>query len=248
MIAAIVSLAAAAAPAVSQTPADGPLGRDEVLLEVEAAGTARVRAEIATVSVPLFTTAATPAAARALHGALQERVKSATRKVGIRPEDMRLGASGSPMGFVGNEAYEQLAGWSVAAGENQEAPQAIESQIFEIRLRDPRMFEALRIALEEAGVRRVPEPAYSLPDDRAVLRAAKADALRNARAEAEAYAQASGMRVRRMVRISERESGDLAKAASLATQLKAFQGKPRSPTPDYEASAVVSVDFVLGPE
>jgi uncharacterized protein YggE len=104
-------------------------------------------------------------------------------------------------------------------------------------------------------VEEVESPTYSLSDDRPARRAARAEALEQANADAEAYAAGLGLRVARVVRVTERiglESLSLLSDAServrLAMRSPVAAGASEGREPEIRTSVVVGVDFALAPQ
>jgi uncharacterized protein YggE len=231
----------AAAPVSAQSRAAPTLNPGELLLEIDAGGASHMPADQAMLRVPLISRGGTSTEARQANEALGARLLSAARSAGIRDADARIvPASGTRWGFVGNEAYENFA---AAAPDIQRT--SVASTLLEIRLRDPSRFDALRAALERAGAEDVPDPDYSLEDDIAARRAAKADALRNARAEAEAYARTLGMRVVRIIRVSERGNASFGDSEGLQILYRQMMGAKSGRADDVETDVRISVDFAL---
>jgi len=147
------------------------------------------------------------------------------------------------MGFIGNEAD------SVTLPSDMIGPgmsdQHVSNRILEVLIRNPAEAARIRDAMESAGVRSISQPFYEVADGDAAHAAARADGLRRARANAEAYAAAANMRVVRMLRISDRTT-----AESLQwTMIMAMSGgrRPAGSGTDVETQEHVSVDFALAP-
>lgn len=210
----------------------------ELLLELDVDGIARSRADKVTLSIPLVSTGGTSAEARRINQALGARALAAARSAGIGEADATIVPRRS-RGFPGNDAIE-----SMLAAQNPERTHGA-STFLEIRLRDPSRFEALRDALEAAGVEDVPDPQFSLADDGAARRSAKADALQRASEEAEIYARNLGMRVDHMLRVSERVSlnfGDYDSAQTLYLRMLGLAGAEGG---EVETRVRLAVDFAL---
>ena len=177
-----------------------PLSAEEVLLELEVTGVARAPGDVARIVVPLNRTGRTPADARAALETETGRILAAAARAGVAREDMQVHpAQGMRAGFVGNGfADESLMGVDALPAR---APHHTATAAVEIRLRDPNSFDRVREAVETVEAS-VPDPVFTLSDRTAAWREARADALRKARAEADDYARAIGMRVGRLVRVS----------------------------------------------
>lgn len=219
----------------------------EVLLEVDALGTSVAAPDRARIQLSFTSRAATPQASRAAVQALVRQATDAARAAGVAPADiLPPRASGPAIGFVGNEApeaYELPAQAATQIGERVH----VATRRLDILVRDPARAEQMRDALERAGVENVSGPFYELSDDRAARREARARAIADARARAEDFAAAAGLRVGRIVRISERLASDSAGWTVLAAMVERSP-QSRSGTMSVETQAHVSVDFALAPQ
>jgi hypothetical protein len=243
------AMALAAAPAAAQSLAPVALGPGEVLLEIGVRGRSVTQATSATLAVSVVGRGATAAAARADNEARSQRLIAAARAAGVRSEDVSRGPARFYPGFVGNEAMEEDASIGFVSDPRPQAPPGAQTErsTVKIRLRDFSSFERLRDALEAAGAEDVPMLVYELGDQAVARQAAKADALRNARAEAAAYAKDLGMRIQRLVRVSDRiPPGE--RTPTMADVFRLFIGEGESATREIETTADIAVDFVLGPE
>jgi uncharacterized protein YggE len=128
-------------------------------------------------------------------------------------------------------------------------PEFILSSAVEVRLRNLDKVAELTQALQEAGVEIYADPVYAPGDQSAARRTARAEAMATARADAEAYAASLGLRVVRVVRVTERMGLDLVSLlvnnASLLTSM--FQ-PARAQGPEIPTFVTVGVDFALGPQ
>ncbi len=90
----ILTLAAPAGTARAQSPvATQPLADGEVLLEVDAVGSATTRADLATFHLVLSCFGATEAEARRESEQQIERVRAAARSVGVAAEDIEVNSA-----------------------------------------------------------------------------------------------------------------------------------------------------------
>lgn len=240
------ALALAAAPAAAQ-PVE--LGPGEVLLEVEARGLSVTKADVALLTVVARGRGATAAAARAEKEAAIARFTAAARAQGIAGSQVSL-VRGRTLGFVGNEAPEEMVavGWAVEPGPDKPQIPRTDSATLEIRLPDAALYERVRDALEAAGANFVSDLTYRIADESAALRAAKADALRRAREQASAYARQLGLRVLRLVKVSERAVSEQGRVGTMQDLSRMILGDGVSGTGEVERQAIVAADFVLAPQ
>lgn len=192
------SAALALAPPASARAADvqlQPLAPGEVLLEAVATGYSRRPPDVVTVTVGVVTTGRTARAAMADNAAKADRLMAAIRAAGIEANDVQTTSfSVQPMS---NDAMAEREG---------RLPKVMGYQAtnnLELHLRDvARAGEVLDI-LFEAGADTVEGPRFALSDPAAAQREARTAAVAAARAQAESYAAALGMRVGRMLRVEE---------------------------------------------
>jgi uncharacterized protein YggE len=239
LIAATLALVAPAA--LAQPPATPTLAQGEVLLEIDAIGTARSRPDVIRLLATAVSHAETAARARSLNEVLVERLKSAVRSSGAADAEVQRPGSSARVGFVGNETP----GWSVYAPGAQPAGKT-HSAILEIRLRDATQIEDVRAILEDAGAEQVVGPMYALRDDSGARRLARADAVRQARSQAEDYARSLGLRISRILRVSERP-GPYADPADMETMMAAVYGISDASPDEIETKVRIAVDFALAP-
>lgn len=182
-----------ALPACTQAPPDARgVARDEVLLQVMASGRTDTRPDEARFSAGVQTIAATAAAASAGNNAVMNRVAAALERLGIKREDVQT---------------RQITLSRIDYGPERGRFQA--NNVVEARVRDlDRAGEAIA-ATTEAGANVLSGPNMTVSDPEAASRSAYAAAYKAARARAEAYADAAGLKVGRVLAIRDGgESGD----------------------------------------
>jgi len=279
MIFGLAALSAAAgvptAAAADASPVSTqPLAANEVLLEVSALGTGISRADLATISGTLASRGATEVEARRERDAQIRRLTAAARRAGVAAADLMIGeaesiAEASTMDMsmempaadaaeaAMNAAEDAVAETADAAVEDASCnacsvpaePEVVLSSGVEVRLRNLDKVAELTQALQEAGVEIYAEPVYAPGDQSAARRTARAEALAAARADADAYAASLGMRVVRVVRVTERMGLELISLlvnnSSLLTSM--LQPHPAQ-GPDIPTFVTVGVDFALAPQ
>lgn len=241
----LAALAAVAAPASVGSPAlaqvsTQPLSPGEVLLEVVALGRSSVSADRATLTATVTGTGATDAdSARSLDAA-EQRVRAAALANGVRAED--ISATETPIFFdVQDEPPPSESG-------DAPAPMATSRRALEMKVRDLSRMDALRQALRDAGATNVGDPGYEAADLAPAQRAARADALRTARAQADGYAASLGLRVVRIVRVTERVGMDMFTLFMSDPDLaRRMQPNRVNNSPVVDIFMFVGVDFALAP-
>jgi uncharacterized protein YggE len=178
-----LSLAACGGP---PPPDPRGVGRDEVLVQVTASGRADTRPDEARFAAGVSTIATTAAAASEGNNAAINRVVAALRRLGIRPDDVQTQSI-----TLGRIDY----------GPNRGRFEA--NNVIAVRIRDLSRAGPAIAAATTAGANVLSGPSLRVGDPEAASRAAYAGAYRAARARAEAYAGAAGMRLARVLAIRD---------------------------------------------
>lgn len=182
---------ALALAACSDTPPD-PRGvaRDETLVQVSASGRADSRPDEARFTVGVETIAATAREASARNSATFNKVAAALQRLGVREDDLQT---------------RSITLSRIDYGPNRGRFQA--NNLIEVKVRDiERAGEAIA-AITEAGANVLSGPNLRVSDPENAARSAYAAAYRAARARAEAYAQAAGLKVSRVLAIRDDGGG-----------------------------------------
>jgi hypothetical protein len=218
--------------ACSQAPAD-PRGvaRDEVLLQIVATGRTDTRPDQARFTAGVQTNASSAAAASEGNNAVMNRVAAALERLGVKADDVQT---------------RQISLTRIDYGPERGRFQA--SNMVEVRVRDLKRVGEAIAATTEAGANVVSGPNMIVADPEAGSRSAYAQAFKAARARAEAYASAAGLKVARVLAIRDGgESGPIAYYGdAMATEQAAAPVSPPPFRPGMNASEVrVRVDFAL---
>jgi uncharacterized protein YggE len=247
--------------------ATAPLSPGEVLLEVNAHGSVRSRADRALLVVSMSSAGVTDAEADRAVVSQLERLRGLAGRFGVQPQDIRVHSTPStimpvmappppappappppprPAGDA-NSGAPRIA-TPVQIPRPRVSPRHGAWRNVEVVIRDPARAPALRAAIDESELGRLGAIQYSLEGDAAARRAARASAIASARAEAESYAATLNMRVARLVRVTERIGIDF---------LSAMMGDPTamrraqtglSTDQEIETRVVLGVDFALAPQ
>jgi len=234
----VAALALALAGAASAQSAPLELRAGEVLLEVESVGSELSRPDVMTVEAGVVTVASTATGAASANRDLARRLIDAIRGMGVAPADVRTAAlsvmpqfdrqvrerTGQP-GIIGYTATNQI----------------------DVRLRDLDRAPGILDAMLAAGANRVAGPNFALADDATARRTARQRAVAEARAEAEDYAAALGMRVSRVLRVSERSAGHYGESREIVVSGSRISGTPIEPG-QVRTEVRIWVDFVLAPQ
>ncbi len=246
---AAVALAALPTAAQAASPVTLPqLAPGEVLLETDGFAVVRTPATSATVSTSLYGRGATQAEAeRALQAEIRN-FTAAAREAGAGASDISVETSSSRSDGLRPFDIVEATGNADDAAQNRYLAQASVSA----RVRDVARARPLHVRFGGGGdavMLGYGGPEYHLDDDSAARREARVQAIASARADAEAYAAAAGMRIVRILRITDRAGLDFTQLLVTEREAAARFGPRfgRSDGPAVETLAVVGVDYVLAP-
>jgi uncharacterized protein YggE len=251
-----LSMVAAQSPVSTQ-----PLAPGEVLLEVDALGTVTTRADTATLLVRVEASAAIETEARRATESAADRIVAAASSAGVAASDISrhpITRGENEMLMAMQDMQRSAAAAQRSAGGRRpailvpgaNAAPAAESAHgeVEIKVRGLDRVAQVRHALEAAGAESVPDPTYTLANDGASRADARARAIAQARANADAYASALGMRVLRIVRVTERVGVDLIGAmVSEGPRMRQMMSGMDGRNPDIVTTVALGMDFALAP-
>ena len=188
----IFALLPLAALAACQPAAPDPRGvdRDETLLTVSATGRAETVPDEARFTLGVVTQAASAREASRLNAEKMAKVTAALKAFGVEDKDLQTQKLGLARIDYGKERGQYRAANNV-----------------EVRLRAmPRVSEAIT-AVTEAGANLVSGPTLVVSDRESASKSAYAMAYKAARTRADAYAEAAGLEVARVLTIRDGGSG-----------------------------------------
>jgi len=184
-------VALAAAPLAAQVPVPPVQPINGTLLEISAQGESRRTPDLATISAGVVTQAVDAATAMRENAARMERVIAALKRAGVADRDVRTAnISLNPQYRYANNQPPVITGY-----------QANNTVI--VRFRDIGKSGTILDALVATGANQINGPELGLDNPAAAMDEARVDAVAKARARAELYAKAAGLRVRRILSISE---------------------------------------------
>ena len=188
---ATITLLALALAACGQRPADPRgVGHDEVLLQVTATGRTDTRPDEARFTAGVDTIGASAADASARNSATINKVVAALERLGVKPDDVQT---------------RSITLNRIDYGPNRGRFQA--NNLIEVRVRDLKRAGEAIAATTEAGANVLSGPNLRVSDSEAANRSAYAAAYKAARARADAYAEAAGLQVARVLAIREAGEG-----------------------------------------
>ncbi len=191
--ASLAATAAGATAANAQTPVtvEPMIPAAGTVLDVSAEGRTTRVPDVATIRAGVVSQAATAAAALSDNAQRLNRVLAALKKAGVAPRDIATASVGlSPQYRYAENQPPVITGY-----------QATNS--VSVRFRDVAKSGVILDALVGEGANQIDGPNLSIDQPDAALDEARADAVKRARARAELYARAAGMRVTRIVSITE---------------------------------------------
>jgi uncharacterized protein YggE len=171
--------------AAPMTPSDG------TLLSISAQAEARRVPDVATLSAGVVTQAADANAAMRANATQMDKVMAAIKAAGIAERDIRTS------GISLNPQYKYVENQSPTITGYQA------SNTVDLKVRDVARLGKVLDALVASGANQVNGPNFEIDQPEPVYDQARRDALQKAQARAEMYAKALGLKVRRIVSISE---------------------------------------------
>lgn len=188
-------LAASAIPAHAQTVAIETVPVTGTVLEVTAEGEALRTPDRALVDAGVVTQAPVAADASRAAATRMAAIVAALRRAGIAERDLQTNAA------VLRPQYRHVEG---------QAPTIIGYEAVgsvQVRFRDVARAGSVLEALVSAGANQIEGPRFTVGEPEAALDEARAQAMQRARTRADIYARAAGLRIKRVLTISESGSG-----------------------------------------
>ena len=234
-----------ALPAAAQGPVGQPsIAASSTLLSITAQGKSTRTPDLAVFNAGVVTQGATASEALSANSTAMNRVIATLKKAGIADRDIQT----SQISL--NPIYSQPE--YGPNGVPRQEPRITGYQAVNnvsIRSRNVAGFGKVLDALVASGANQVNGPSFQMAEPAAALDEARLDAMKDARARAELYARAAGLRVVRIVSISE--SGGFAPPQPVyARAMKAEMDAPPPPpiaVGEVEAEVSLSVQFELAP-
>jgi uncharacterized protein YggE len=190
-LALVLGAASLAAPAAAQQTVPIAQTIAGTRLDISATGEATRIPDVAIISAGVVTRATTATEAISQAAARMDRVRSALARAGIAPRDIQTSSINlNPEYRYENNQPPQLVGYSAT---NQ----------LTVRFRDIRNSGKILDALVREGANQINGPTLTIDQPDAALDEARAKAVAVGRARAELYARSLGMRVVRLVSVSE---------------------------------------------
>jgi uncharacterized protein YggE len=234
LAASAAAITVAALPAAAQSDAR-PVLIDGTVLDVSATGTSTRVPDLAVIEAGVVTQASTAAVAMQQNNAQMTKVLAALRKSGVAERDIQTATINlSPQYRYAQNEPPVITGYQAS---NQVS----------IRFRDIAKSGTILDTLVREGANNISGPNLTVDTPEGALDEARTDAIKKARARAELYAQAAGLKVDRILAISEGGSLPMppvpmmamrASAGMVADKLEVVAG-------ERELNVTVSVRFLL---
>ena len=257
-----IAIAAVLASAICALPAAAQMGQAPVqvapgnsVLTVNAEGRTLREPDLAIFNAGVTTQGQTAAEALSANARSMTQVIAALRRAGIAERDIQT--SNLSVNPVYGDAMRDAMMTSRATGQpvapvppELQGPRIIGYQAtntVSVRQRNPRDFGPVIDTLAAAGANQINGPMFQLEDDEPALREARIDAVKQARERADIYAEAAGMRIVRILAITE--GGGYAGPPPMAFARLATQDAASTPVQpgQVQTSATVSVSYELAP-
>lgn len=234
-----LALVAIAGPVAAQTT----VGPGETLLQIQTVGEATTRPDLATVSIGVVSTGTTAREATDANATQISAVIAALRKAGVEARYLRTQQINVQPRFARNspsdyEGQAQITGY-------------VARNSVGVTIVDLAKASDVIAAGFGAGANSVNGPYLSLRNDTAALAEARRDALAKARVEADAYADGLGMKVVRVLRLSERgntATPDLFVSARSVSAVAAPPPPPPISAGEMRERATLWIDYALAPK
>ena len=216
--------AAPSSPSIA-APAEG------TLLNISANAEATRVPDVATLSAGVVTQAADGNAAMRQNAEQMARVVAAIRKAGIAERDVQTsGINLNPQYRYAENEAPRITGYQA-------------SNTVNVKVRDIARLGQVLDALAAQGANQINGPSFQIDDPEPVQDEARVAALKKAQARAETYARSLGLRVRRIVSISEGGGGGFHPVPVMAmAKADRLESTPVSPG---ETTLSVSLDVVF---
>ncbi|KQR13696.1 SIMPL domain-containing protein [Xanthomonas nasturtii] len=233
-----LSIAAGTAmTAHAQSASNYTIPNDGTLLNVSAEAEAKRVPDIATLSAGVVTQAADSNAAMRQNAEQMSKVMAAVKAAGIADKDVQT----SGINLSPQYAYKE-----------NEAPKIIgyqASNTVSLKVRDISKLGKVLDTLVAQGANDINGPSFSVDQPEAAYDEARVAALKKAQARAETYAKSLGLKVRRIVSISEgRSGGGVVRPMMMAASMRSAKAEMDTQVAPGESTLSITLEatFELG--
>ncbi|VXC56156.1 SIMPL domain-containing protein [Sphingomonas sp. AX6] len=221
------------AAAQQQAVPAAPVLLDATLLDVMAEGRSTRVPDLATIRAGVVTQGTTAQAALSENAARMDRVIAALKRAGVADRDLQTATIQlNPQYRYGENVPPTITGYQA-------------TNTVSVRFRDVAKSGAILDALVREGANQIDGPNLGVEAMDAAMDEARTDAIRRARARAELYAKAAGLRVERILVIAEGATA-LPPQPMPQMMMRAEMAKDSQVLPgEQEINATVTVRFLL---
>lgn len=234
LLAATAAILVPLSASAQQVPAPAaPVLLDATLLDVVAEGRSTRVPDLATIRAGVVTQGTTAQAALADNATRMDRVIAALKRAGVADRDIQTATIQlNPQYRYGENVPPTITGYQA-------------TNTVSVRFRDVAKSGAILDALVREGANQIDGPNLGVEAMDAAMDEARTDAIRRARARAELYAKAAGLRVERILVIAEGTAA-LPPQPMPQMMMRAEMAKDSQVLPgEQEINATVSVRFLL---
>lgn len=239
-------LALGALPAQAQNIRTGPIAPGDTVLSINAQGHSTRVPDLAVFTAGVTSEGKTATEALAANARAMNATMAALKASGIAPRDMQTSSlSVSPVyGQPRRRPDGSTQGDPVITGYRA-------TNQVEVKQRDIARYGAVIDTLVKAGANEVSGPSFELDKPDAAMDEARLDAVAKARARADLYARAAGLKVVRVLTISE-SGGYAPRTQTLFVRAEKAMAAPPPPSPvaagELDVDVNVAMTFELAPQ
>ena len=206
---------------------------DGTLLSVSASAEATRVPDVASLSTGVVTQAADANAALKANSAQMNKVVAAIRAAGIAERDIQTsGINLNPQYRYADNEAPKITGYQA-------------SNTVSLKVRDITRLGKVLDSLAAQGANQINGPSFEIDQPEPVYDEARLAALKKAQARAETYAKSLGLRVRRIVSISEGSSGGFRPPMPMMAMARAGKAEMDTAVAPGETTLSVSLDVVF---
>ncbi|AUZ55408.1 hypothetical protein B1L07_10300 [Stenotrophomonas acidaminiphila] len=206
---------------------------DATLLNISAQAEARRVPDVATLSAGVVTQAADGNTAMRENAVQMDKVMAAIRAAGIAERDIQTsGVNLNPQYRYADDEAPKITGYQA-------------SNTVSLKVRDITRLGKVLDSLAAQGANQINGPSFEIDQPEPVYDEARLAALKKAQARAETYAKSLGLRVRRIVSISEGSSGGFRPPMPMMAMARAGKAEMDTAVAPGETTLSVNLDVVF---
>lgn len=228
-----LSFASGASMTAHAQNAPAVVASDATLLNISAQAEARRVPDVATLSAGVVTQAVDGNTAMRENAVQMDKVMAAIKAAGIAERDIQTsGINLSPQYRYADNEAPKITGYQA-------------SNTVSLKVRDITRLGKVLDSLAAQGANQINGPSFEIDQPEPVYDEARLAALKKAQARAETYAKSLGLRVRRIVSISEGSSGGFRPPMPMMAMARAGKAEMDTAVAPGETTLSVSLDVVF---